>query len=43
MDTHIMSLVNKEMIDPDEAIEKSQDPEGMRNKLTSMGFKLKEI
>ena len=43
MDTHIMSLVNKELIDPDEAVEKSQDPEGMRNKLTSMGFKLKAI
>ena len=43
MDTHIMSLVNKELIEPDEAIEKSQDPENMRNKLTSMGFKLKEL
>ena len=43
MDTHIMSLVNKELISADEAVEKSQDPEGMRNKLTSMGFKLQAL
>jgi len=43
LDTHLLSLVNRELIDPDEAVEKSQDPEGMRNKLTSMGHKLREI
>jgi twitching motility protein PilT len=43
LDTHLLSLVNREMIDPDEAVEKSQDPEAMRNKLTSMGHKLRAI
>jgi twitching motility protein PilT len=43
LDTHLMSLVNRELIEPDEAVEKSQDPEAMRNKLTSMGIKLRPI
>ena len=43
MDTHIMSLVNKELIDPNEAVEKSQDPIAMREKLLGMGLKLKEL
>jgi twitching motility protein PilT len=43
LDTHLMSLVNKEMIDPDEAVEKAQDSETMRNKLTSMGYKLRTV
>jgi twitching motility protein PilT len=43
MDTHIMSLVNKELIDPNEAVEKAQDPVAMRDKLLSMGLKLKEL
>ncbi len=43
LDTHLMSLVNRELIEPDEAVEKSQDPETMRNKLTSMGLKLRPI
>jgi twitching motility protein PilT len=43
LDTHLMSLVNKEQIDPDEAVEKAQDPEGMRNKLTSLGIKLRAV
>ena len=43
LDTHLMSLVNRELIEPDEAVEKSQDPEAMRNKLTSMGLKLRPI
>ena len=30
-----------ELIDPDEAVEKAQDTEVMRDKLTSMGFKLR--
>src|SRR5476651_32210 len=40
LDTHLMSLVNRELIDPNEAMEKSQEPVAMREKLTSMGFKL---
>ena len=43
LDTHLMSLVNREMIDPNEALEKSQDQNTMREKLTSMGFKLHDI
>jgi twitching motility protein PilT len=38
-----MSLVNRELIDPDEAMEKSQDQNAMREKLTTMGFKLREL
>jgi twitching motility protein PilT len=43
LDTHLLSLVNRELIEPDEAVEKSQDPDAMRNKLTSMGHKLRAI
>ncbi|MBX7123756.1 MAG: type IV pilus twitching motility protein PilT [Opitutaceae bacterium] len=43
MDTHLMSLVNREMISPDEALEKAQDPLVMREKLTQLGFKLRAL
>jgi len=43
LDTHLMSLVNRELIDPNEALEKSQDPGPMREKLLSMGFKLNDV
>jgi len=43
LDTHLLSLVNTELIDPDEAVEKAQDTEGMRAKLTSLGFKLRTV
>jgi twitching motility protein PilT len=43
LDTHLVSLVNKEVVEADEAVEKSQDPEAMRAKLTSMGFKLRDV
>ncbi|MNC99290.1 Twitching mobility protein [compost metagenome] len=43
LDTHLMSLVNREMIEPDEALEKSQEPVVMKEKLTTMGFKLREL
>ena len=43
LDTHLMSLVNRELIDPNEALEKSQDVNAMREKLTTMGFKLTEV
>ncbi|MBX3735389.1 MAG: type IV pilus twitching motility protein PilT [Candidatus Didemnitutus sp.] len=43
LDTHLLSLVNRELIDPDEAVEKAQDPEAMKNKLVSMGVKLRAV
>jgi twitching motility protein PilT len=43
MDTHLMNLVNREMVSPDEAVEKAQDSISMREKLLSMGFKLKVL
>jgi len=32
MDTHLMSLINRELLSPDEAVEKAQDTVGMREK-----------
>lgn len=43
MDTHLLSLVNKDLIEADEAAEKAQDPNLMREKLTGMGYKLREL
>ncbi len=43
MDTHLMSLVNRELITGDEAVEKAQDPIVMREKLTTAGVELKEV
>ncbi|HZP59064.1 MAG TPA: type IV pilus twitching motility protein PilT [Opitutaceae bacterium] len=43
MDTHLMSLVNRELVSPDEAVEKAQDPVAMRQKLIDMGIQLKAI
>jgi twitching motility protein PilT len=43
MDTHLMSLVNRELVAPDEALEKAQDPVVMRDKLTGMGFTLRTL
>ncbi len=43
MDTHLMSLVNRELITPDEAVEKSQDPVVMREKLIAAGATLQEV
>ncbi len=43
MDTHLMSLVNRELITPDMAVEKAQDPENMRKKLLDMGMQLSEV
>jgi twitching motility protein PilT len=43
MDTHLMSLVNRELVSPDEALEKAQDPVVMREKLLAMGAQLKEL
>jgi twitching motility protein PilT len=38
-----MSLVNRELVAPDEALEKSQDPNVMREKFVQLGMKLREM
>src|SRR4051812_14643915 len=43
MDTHLMSLVNRDLVSPDEALEKAQDPLVMREKLLAMGVKLRVV
>ncbi len=43
MDAHLQSLYNRELITADEAVEKAQDPQGMRDKLTASGAKLKPV
>jgi twitching motility protein PilT len=43
MDTHLMSLFNRDLISADECVEKAQDSNLMRDKLVSMGAKLKEL
>lgn len=43
MDTHLMSLYNRELITADECVEKAQDTTAMRDKLVSMGARLKEL
>jgi twitching motility protein PilT len=41
LDTHLMSLVNRGLVDPAEAFEKSQLPDEFRSKLDSMGIQIK--
>ena len=43
MDSHLMSLVNRELVTADEALEKSQDPLVMREKLLAMGATLRHV
>ena len=43
MDTHLMSLFNRELITADECVEKAQDPVLMRDKLVAGGAKLKAL
>jgi twitching motility protein PilT len=43
MDTHLMNLVNRELVSPDEVLEKAQDPVLMREKLIAMGARLREV
>jgi twitching motility protein PilT len=43
MDTHLLGLVNRELITPDEAVEKAQDSTAMREKLIQMGMTLKSV
>jgi len=41
MDTHLMSLVNRELVTPDEALDKAQDALLMREKLLQSGAQLR--
>jgi len=43
MDTHLMNLVNRELVSPDEVLEKAQDPVVMRDKLIAMGARLRDV
>ncbi|MCR6656929.1 MAG: type IV pilus twitching motility protein PilT [Opitutus sp.] len=43
MDTHLLSLFNRELITADECVEKAQDPVAMREKLVGMGAQLKPL
>jgi len=43
MDTHLLSLVNRELVNADEALEKAQDPTVMREKLIQMGHQLRAV
>jgi twitching motility protein PilT len=43
MDTHLMNLVNRELVSPDEVLEKAQDPVVMRDKLVAMGARLRDV
>jgi twitching motility protein PilT len=43
MDAHLLSLVNRQLVTPDEAMDKAQDAIGMREKLTQLGAVLKTI
>ncbi|MCU0791571.1 MAG: type IV pilus twitching motility protein PilT [Opitutaceae bacterium] len=43
MDAHLLSLVNRQLVTPDEALEKAQDQIGMREKLTQLGAVLKNV
>jgi twitching motility protein PilT len=43
MDAHLLSLVNREVISADEAVEKAQDANAMRDRLVQMGHKLQDL
>ena len=43
MDAHLLSLVNRQLVTPDEALEKAQDQIAMREKLTQLGAVLKAV
>ncbi len=42
MDAHLMSLVNRDLIDPQEALEKAQAPESMKESLRASGVEIPE-
>jgi len=43
LDSHLLSMVNRELVAPDDAVEHAQDSNGMRERLIGMGMKLKEL
>ena len=43
LDSHLMGLVNRNLISPDEALEKAQDSVLMREKLLAMGAQLRQV
>ena len=43
LDAHLMSLVNRELVTADEALDKAQDGVVMREKLIQMGYKLRDL
>jgi twitching motility protein PilT len=43
LDSHLMGLVNRNLITPDEALEKAQDSVVMREKLLAMGAQLRQV
>ncbi len=43
LDSHLMSLVTRGLVSPDEAYEKSQAPEDFRARLNEAGIKLKDL
>ena len=43
LDAHLLSMVNREIISPDEAVEKAQDPNSMRDRLVGMGLRLRDV
>ncbi len=43
MDAHLLSLVNRQLVSPDEALEKAQDSQAMRERLTQLGATLKTL
>ena len=43
LDSHLMGLVNRNLITPDEAMEKAQDSVVMRDKLLAMGAQLRQV
>jgi twitching motility protein PilT len=43
LDAHLMSLVNRELVAPEEALQKAQDTNLMRENFIKMGLKFHEI
>lgn len=43
MDAHLLSLVNRQLVSPDEALEKAQDSQAMRDRLIQLGATLKTL
>jgi twitching motility protein PilT len=43
LDAHLMSLVNRDLVTADEALDKAQDPLVMREKLLAMGAQLRQL